>query len=165
MDGVTAMRLAILLDLDQTLVITEAIEPLRRARSWSRIPSQLHLTRVPPGTTEFLSSAGALGQLGIVTTSPRSYAESVIAHHRLGVPVVVAWHDTRRHKPDPQPLLRAAEIMGVAPRDCVHVGDTANDDLAARAAGMGSILVDWSQAGRSNWGSVLDAVARHAADR
>ncbi|GKQ41529.1 HAD-IIIA family hydrolase [Streptomyces sp. A012304] len=44
-------------------------------------------------------------------------------------------------KPRPGLVLEAARRLGVAPRDCVVIGDIAADVLAARAAGARSVLV------------------------
>ena len=38
-------------------------------------------------------------------------------------------------KPHPLPLLHAADAIGIAPADCVYVGDDARDIASARAAG------------------------------
>lgn len=46
-------------------------------------------------------------------------------------------------KPHPLPLLTAAERIGVAPAQCVYVGDDERDILAARAAAMPSVAVLW----------------------
>jgi phosphoglycolate phosphatase-like HAD superfamily hydrolase len=83
------------------------------------------------------------GPAGIVTTTPRRYAESLLRYHGIDLPVLVAYHDTSRHKPSPDPLIEAARRIGVAPHRCVHVGDAMTDDKAARAAGMTSLLVAW----------------------
>ncbi|WP_433500162.1 D-glycero-alpha-D-manno-heptose-1,7-bisphosphate 7-phosphatase [Sphaerimonospora sp. CA-214678] len=48
-------------------------------------------------------------------------------------------------KPAPGLVLRAAEILGVGPADCVVVGDIGRDVAAARAAGARSILVPTPQ--------------------
>jgi phosphoglycolate phosphatase len=40
-----------------------------------------------------------------------------------------------RKKPDPEPVLAACARLGVAPRDALMIGDSANDVQAARAAG------------------------------
>jgi len=50
--------------------------------------------------------------------------------------VVVAGDTLDKKKPDPAPLLFAAERMGVAPEDCLMVGDSISDVKAARAAGF-----------------------------
>lgn len=59
--------------------------------------------------------------------------------------VVVGGDTTPQRKPDPAPLLHAAEILGVAGRRLLFVGDTANDLGAARAAGWASCAVTWGQ--------------------
>ena len=53
--------------------------------------------------------------------------------------MVVAKEDAEREKPDPAPLLEAIKRMGV--KRPVYVGDTINDALAAKAAGMPVIMV------------------------
>ena len=67
----------------------------------------------------------------------------------LGKPVYLlngARKAPRKDKLDvdsPEKLLEAARRLGVAPSDCVYVGDDERDVVAARAAGMPSIAVTW----------------------
>lgn len=54
----------------------------------------------------------------------------------------IATAQTCEHtKPYPDPILWAAENMGVAPEECLMVGDTTVDILAAKAAGTQSVGV------------------------
>ncbi|NEK91684.1 MAG: HAD hydrolase-like protein, partial [Xanthomonas euvesicatoria] len=46
-------------------------------------------------------------------------------------------------KPHPLPLVIAAERIGVAPAQCVYVGDDERDIVAARAAAMASVAALW----------------------
>jgi len=46
-----------------------------------------------------------------------------------------------RGKPNPDIFLKAAEHLGIAPEDCLVVGDTPADVLAGYAAGMKVILI------------------------
>ena len=57
--------------------------------------------------------------------------------------VVVGDSPAVRRKPAPDTVLRAAEQMGLAPADCVYVGDTEVDLLTAANAGMDCIAVTW----------------------
>lgn len=158
---------AVLLDLDNTLVLTDAIEALRRRRAWPEVYRRLALTELPAGTDIFLREAATLASLGVVTTSPRPYAERLLEHHGLSIPVLVAYHDTRRHKPDPEPLLAAAARLGVPVERCLHVGDTESDDLAAARAGMPSLRVSWKARASTavdGWTPVLAAVRVLSAD-
>jgi phosphoglycolate phosphatase len=46
-------------------------------------------------------------------------------------------------KPNPKPLLLAAEQCGVAPRHCLYVGDAERDIAAGRNAGMTTLVAAW----------------------
>jgi beta-phosphoglucomutase-like phosphatase (HAD superfamily) len=46
-----------------------------------------------------------------------------------------------RHKPHPEPFLKAADALGVAPQDCLALEDSHNGVRAAHAAGMMTIMV------------------------
>ena len=50
--------------------------------------------------------------------------------------VVIKEEDTRKHKPDPEPLLAAMQGLAGNPENTIYVGDTINDLKAAHAAGM-----------------------------
>ena len=86
-------------------------------------------------------------RLGVVTAKRRSTVELAFAR----IPVahlfetVVGGDETERHKPDPEPLLLAAERMDVDPRTCAYVGDSPFDIRAAKAAGMYSVAVTWGR--------------------
>lgn len=135
---------ALLFDLDQTLVLTEALKPLRDQYQWKQIHTHFHKTSLPPDTLTFLQRVRPHFQLGIVTSSPRFYAERLVAHHHLDLSVLAAYHDTpRKHKPDPEPLLFAARKIGMPPSRCIHIGDHAKDIIAAHNAGMVAIGLSW----------------------
>jgi len=86
-------------------------------------------------------------RLGIVTAKRRSTVELAFAR----VPVahlfetVVGGDETERHKPDPAPLLLAAERMGIDPATAAYVGDSPFDIRAAKAARMHAIAVTWGR--------------------
>ncbi|HEX3226827.1 MAG TPA: HAD-IA family hydrolase [Gaiellaceae bacterium] len=86
-------------------------------------------------------------RLGVVTAKRRSTVELAFA----SVPIahlfetVVGGDETEKHKPDPAPLLLAAERIGVAPTDCAYVGDSPFDIRAAKAADMYAVAVTWGR--------------------
>lgn len=63
-----------------------------------------------------------------------------------------------RKKPDPLPLLRTCEALGVAPAQALMVGDSRNDAEAARAAGCPVVLVSYGY----NHGEPVQAVGADA---
>jgi pyrophosphatase PpaX len=83
--------------------------------------------------------------LGLVTAKRRATVR--LAFDRLPLEhlfdTVVGGDETKGHKPDPEPLLLAAERLNVEPSDCVYVGDSWFDMRAAKAAGMHSVAVTW----------------------
>lgn len=86
-------------------------------------------------------------RLGIVTAKRRATVELAFARVPLGhlFETVVVGDETERHKPDPQPLLLAAERMGADPRETAYVGDSPFDVRAAKAAGMYAVAVTWGR--------------------
>jgi len=127
----------VLIDLDQTLVNTMSLQPFRDAQDWAGALAHLNETQLIPGARFLIDEIRRLDlQFGIVTSSPRDYAEAVVTHHKLDIPVVVAYHDTRNHKPDPEPILLAAERLGESNlKSVIYVGDDERDEAAAQAAG------------------------------
>jgi HAD superfamily hydrolase (TIGR01549 family) len=135
---------AILFDLDQTLILTQEIEPLRRRRAWSEVYQSFQQTSLPPGTHEFVQKAGKLANLGVVTSSPRPYAEKLLAFHGLEIPVIVAYHDVDVHKPEPDPIVTAARELGVPLHRTIYIGDEVEDVVAATRARSIPIAICWS---------------------
>ena len=80
--------------------------------------------------------------LALVTMSYRKYADAIIsALPEATFDVVVTGDDVQRGKPFPDAYLRAAEMLGVEPGDCVAIEDSLIGLAAARAAGAHTIGV------------------------
>lgn len=82
---------------------------------------------------------------GIVTNKPEYLAQLILPQHgwQQRCAVLVGGDTYPEKKPHPMPLLEAARQLGVAPEQCVYVGDDERDVAAARAAGMPSVAVTW----------------------
>lgn len=162
----------VLFDLDNTLVVTDKLEGLRHSRRWDLVYQQFHETWVPPGTQQFLLEISNHFQIGVVTSSPRTYATKLLTHHDLKVPVVTAFHDTTRRKPFPDPLWHACQQLDLIPAESIYIGDSAVDVEAALQAGLRVCLVDWtgsgfvhSQAPRvQTWDQLGDALKLHSSE-
>ncbi len=163
MTTATASSFAVLLDLDETLVLTSRIEPLRQLGHWREAAEALDQTSLPPKTREFVAKLMRVAQVGVVTMSPKSYAEGVLAFHGLNIPVLVGYHDVARRKPFPDPIIKALALLGVPASNAIHVGDRAEDHQAAQAAGVRSILVSWTGTSENedvcrSWDEVLTSI-------
>ena len=96
-------------------------------------------TQPYPGVVEALDQLEPRGlRLAVVTNKPARFTMPLLAHLglRRHFHAVVSGDTLARRKPDPGPLLLAAEQCGVAPGAALMVGDSENDVRAARAAGM-----------------------------
>jgi pyrophosphatase PpaX len=88
--------------------------------------------------------------LGVVTSKIRAGAFRGLDRFSLGrfFDVVVACDDVTTHKPEPEPLLHAAGLLGVSAEACAYVGDSPHDVAAALAAGMFAVGASWGVAGQ-----------------
>jgi len=79
----------------------------------------------------------------IATSSSHDTVAHHLAMHRLAerFHAVVAEGDYAEGKPAPDPFLRAAAKLGVAPSDCLALEDSFNGVRAASAAGMMTFMV------------------------
>jgi pyrophosphatase PpaX len=86
-------------------------------------------------------------RLGVVTAKRRSTVELAFARVPLShlFETIVGGDETTRHKPDPEPLLLAAERMDADPAQIAYVGDSPFDIRAAKAAGMHAVAVTWGR--------------------
>jgi mannitol-1-/sugar-/sorbitol-6-phosphatase len=103
---------------------------------------------VLPGARELLSSLPPT-QWTIVTSCTRPLAEARIRAAALPTPErFVSSDDITRGKPDPEPYLKAAKLLGFLPGDCVVVEDAPAGILAGRTAGNRVIAVRTTAADR-----------------
>lgn len=97
-----------------------------------------------PGAARALRTLHDAGyRVGIVTTKYRHRVEDVLERDglRVLVDVIVGADDVPRPKPAPDGLLRAADLLGIPIGDCIFVGDSAVDAMAAQALGMAFVTV------------------------
>jgi phosphoglycolate phosphatase len=84
-------------------------------------------------------------KIAVVTNKHFRFASGLLKRLNLSqwVDVLVGGDTCERRKPDPQPLLFACQSLGVPPSDVLMVGDSINDVLAARAAGIPVVCVPY----------------------
>lgn len=95
------------------------------------------------GSHELLKALQGRYKLAVVTTRARPEACAFLG--QLGLkeyfPVVITRQDVMRLKPHPEPVRRAAQLLGVPPERCIMVGDTVPDVRSARRAGAWAVGV------------------------
>ncbi|QEI05441.1 phosphoglycolate phosphatase [Pigmentiphaga aceris] len=100
-----------------------------------------------PALLEQITDAGL--RWGIVTNKMTLLAAPLVEYLGLNpqCTVLVCGDTTAHSKPHPEPLLHAARTAGVAPEDCIYVGDDLRDIQAGRAAGMPTVAVSYGYIG------------------
>jgi phosphoglycolate phosphatase len=99
-----------------------------------------------PGVREGIDGLKAAGdKLGCVTNTAAQFTEPLLMD--LGVfddfSIVISGDTLPRKKPDPEPLLHAAEFFNVEPARSLMIGDSVSDVKAARAAGFQIVCMSY----------------------
>ncbi len=83
-------------------------------------------------------------QLACVTNKPQQFTLPLLQGAGLAslLDAIVCGDEVQHRKPHPQIVLEACSRLGVAPAQAVMIGDSVNDVLAARAAGVRVVLVE-----------------------
>ncbi|MGH8113696.1 MAG: HAD family hydrolase [Rhodanobacteraceae bacterium] len=103
-------------------------------------------TELFPGVASLLDRLEAHKvRWGVVSNKAANLVALVLAvlGYEGRVAAVVAGDTLPQRKPDPAPVLHACELAGVAPAQCVFVGDDPRDIEAGRAAGLYTIAAAW----------------------
>lgn len=99
-----------------------------------------------PGVMEGLRAFRNAGlKMAVVTNKPEEFTHILLIKTGLAhfFDVVVGGDTCERKKPDPMPFLHACEQLDVTPSDALAIGDSINDALAARAAGIAVLAVPY----------------------
>lgn len=96
-----------------------------------------------PSTLKTLKEAGY--RLAIVTNKPFDFVAPILKGLNLDglFELHLGGDSLPQKKPDPTPLLHVCEQLNITVEQCVMVGDSKNDILAANAANMQSIGVSY----------------------
>jgi len=101
-----------------------------------------HGVPVRPGARELLAAVTQAGlPRALVTGSERGFMDAVLASTGMRFDVLVCADDVTATKPDPEPYLLAAKLVGVPPAECFALEDSPNGVASAEAAGCRVIAV------------------------
>ncbi|RXJ73648.1 HAD family hydrolase [Veronia nyctiphanis] len=127
--------------------IPEGIMPLARKQFLDAYSADINRgTQYYPGILSLLDALDEKGlKWGIVTNKPGDLTEQLLRFYpRLESADTIVSPDTLSvAKPDPSPLLYAAQQLGTHPESCLYVGDVKSDVVAAKAANMKSGVAKW----------------------
>lgn len=138
-------------DVPETLLDRAQQDFLRHYEQRLAVHSTLY-----PAVAETLDKLRLCGfRLAVVTNKPGRFVPPLLAHFGIGrhFQLVLGGDALPEKKPSPEPLLHCARHFGLAPSQCLMVGDSRTDVAAARAAGMQVVCVSY---GYNHGGDVAD---------
>jgi len=122
--------------------VDEGIDSFRRHYA---VTNGVH-SNIYPGIVDALDALTARGlRLACVTNKATAFTEALLAKKELAgyFQAVVCGDTLPVKKPDPAMLWHACWLLGVLPAQALMIGDSANDALAARAAGVPVLLLPY----------------------
>jgi len=103
---------------------------------------QIHIDTWPQYADQMVLAPGVIDVLkelkqakGIVTSKPRESLNKHLKELLLYFKSIITVEDTIRHKPDPEPLLKALEQLMIEPKEAIYIGDHFRDFEMAKNAG------------------------------
>ena len=134
------VRAQLLAEYGPDLAVDELSEISRRI--FRELSEQRSLLK--PGVLELLDLLDELKlPRAVATSSMRTTVERHFQRHELvrRFDAIVAHGEYERHKPHPDPFLKAAEMLGVAPHQCLALEDSHHGVRSASSAGMMTVMV------------------------
>ncbi len=110
----------------------------------TRVHIKSHPIPIKPGLTELLNVLRDRGIPAVIATGTRRIsAEDMIARSGVGsfFKAIICGDEVAACKPDPEIFLKAADLIGVPPQDCIVLEDSLNGIIAAHAAGAQPVMI------------------------
>ena len=131
-----------------TRIIPE-IDPATAVSTYREYQRDRYLSRIHlfDGAIETLTALKNNGvKIGMVTSRLANSTFKALDHFdmRQYFDAILTAEDTPKFKPDPEPINLMLDALEADPAKSIYLGDTVHDILAAKAAGVYTILADWS---------------------
>ncbi len=84
-------------------------------------------------------------KLGIVTSKTKFEFDEEVTHFGLNkyFGIIVCADHTKKHKPNPEPLLKYMELAKVKPDETLYIGDSIYDMQCAKSSGVDFAFAKW----------------------
>ncbi len=153
------------------ILFGDDFEAKQTAHEAFNICYRLHYGAVEPLEADIPAMLKRLRALGI-KTGVLSNRDREFLEHELGAvdgvgwidlfDTIVAGDDPQRRKPEPDPIYKALENLGLAPgSDCWYVGDSTTDTIAAKNAGTTSIFYNGAKWDKAWLAKIFPGTDRH----
>lgn len=144
--------MGVIFDLDQTIIDSSIAYEERKKRDWNKVYNLI--PRMKPYKEVVMLIKQLLDQgveVAVVTSSPRPYCEKILNYLGISGVITVCYHDTLKHKPDPDPYqLAISKMSNQIGKNIIAIGDEEKDIIAAQRANIVSVLVNWGNKDSNN---------------
>ena len=125
-------------------------------------PEVLKATKIYHDTISSLNSLKSRGAtLGIVTSNNVKHVREVL--HFLNIDeslfsIIIGNKETKKHKPNPDPIYKALELLNISKDGVCYVGDALDDKKAALNAEVTPVLLDRDHQYKGEDGIVISSL-------
>lgn len=120
----------------------------------------LENTTLLPNAMLAIQNAAKFADIGVVTTKTSKYSSNLLEN--LGVlkyfNVLIGRDDVTNPKPNPEPILKALEILNKPKQNAFMVGDTNLDINCAKNAGISAVAVSCGYESKENLQKIVSIV-------
>ena len=97
------------------------------------------------GIEELLKQLSLNYKLGIVTSKTKEEYEEEVVHFGLNkyFGIIICADDTKKHKPNPEPLLKYMELANAKNNEIIYIGDSIYDMQCAKASNVDFVFAKW----------------------
>lgn len=97
------------------------------------------------GIEELLKQLSLNYKLGIVTSKTKEEFEEEVVHFGLNkyFGIIICADDTKKHKPNPEPLLKYMELANAKNNETIYIGDSIYDMQCAKASNVDFVFAKW----------------------
>jgi phosphoglycolate phosphatase-like HAD superfamily hydrolase/pyrimidine operon attenuation protein/uracil phosphoribosyltransferase len=143
----------VIFDLDNTLANTSSLELIRENQDYAGLTSEVlkNVTLFSNVKNILIFLKDKNVPMGIVTNSPKWYAEKVLKHLEIEqyFPTVITYTDVGAtgKKPSPTGLNLALNALGLSANthNVIYVGDDGKDIIASYQANIFPVIASWSR--------------------
>ncbi len=79
----------------------------------------------------------------MVSTAVSNYVNNVLNHFSIPHDVIIAYHDVRHRKPNPEAFVKALDYLELNTQEAISFGDRGIDIQASLSAGVDSVACLW----------------------
>lgn len=120
----------------------------------------LENTTLLPNVNLAIQTAAKFADLGVVTTKTSKYSSNLLEN--LGIlkyfKILIGRDDVINPKPNPEPILKALEILNKPKQNAFMVGDTNLDINCAKNAGISAVAVSCGYESKENLQKIVSIV-------